>query len=71
MSVRVFAHCKKGKDAHIHKNTLCLWVEAECVQLEMRHRRSVDTMWAVTDDQTLAEYQLTMGLNKLHKDLGA
>lgn len=71
MSVHVFTHCKKGKDAHVHKNTLGLWVEAECVQLEMRHRRSVDTMWAVTDDQTLAEYQLTMGLNKLHEDLGA
>jgi len=46
-------------------------VEAVYVQLEMRDRRSVDIMWAVTDDQTLAEYQLTMGLNKLHEDLGA
>ncbi len=56
---------------NVHKNTHGLWVEAVCVHLEMRHRCSVDTMWAVTDDQTLAEYQLTMGLNKLHEDLGA
>jgi len=53
------------------QNTHGLWVEAVYVQLEMRDRRSVDIMWAVTDDQTLAEYQLTMGLNKLHEDLGA
>lgn len=48
-----------------------LWVEAECVQLETRRRRLVDTVWVLTDDQTPAVYQLTMRLNKLHEDLGA
>lgn len=59
------------KNTRVHKNTRSVGGGGVCVQLEMRHRRSLDTMWAVTDDQTLAEDQLAMGLNKLHEDLGA